>query len=133
VIRLLLDQGLPRSAARHLADLGIDALHVADIGRSRAPDAEILDLARALGRTVVTLDADFHRLLAVTGERAPSVIRIRQEGLRGPAVAALLQRTTVRVGAQLKAGALVTVTEDRLRLHHLPLGTVAAGGVGRPR
>lgn len=131
MIRLLLDQGLPRSAARHLAELGIDAVHVADIGRSRAPDAEILDLARALGRTVVTLDSDFHRLLALTGERGPSVIRIRQEGLPGPAVAALIQQTTVRVGDLLKAGALVTVTEDRLRTRYLPLGSASADGVGR--
>jgi predicted nuclease of predicted toxin-antitoxin system len=127
VIRLLLDQGLPRSTCHQLAERGIDACHVADIGYSRANDPEIIELARGRGQVIVTLDADFHRLLAVSGTTAPSVIRIRQEGLRGPEVACLIHQVLTEVGSQLEAGAVVTVTERRLRLHHLPLRTVAAG------
>ena len=81
MIRVLLDQGLPRSAVRHLQDHGIDACHVAGIGLSRASDAEITEHARNLGRLIVTLDADFHRLLSISGASFPSVIRIRREGL----------------------------------------------------
>ena len=35
-----------------------------------------------------TLDADFHTMLIVTGMSGPSVIRIRMEGLKGPAIVA---------------------------------------------
>jgi predicted nuclease of predicted toxin-antitoxin system len=35
---------------------------------SQSSDRSILDFARAQGRTVVTLDADFHALLAVANE-----------------------------------------------------------------
>jgi predicted nuclease of predicted toxin-antitoxin system len=42
VKRLLLDQGLPRSAARLLTEAGWDVVHVADIGMSRSDDGDIL-------------------------------------------------------------------------------------------
>ena len=59
-MRLVLDQGLPRSAIPRLQEAGIEALHVGDIGLSAADDAEILERARRDGSEVVTLDADFH-------------------------------------------------------------------------
>jgi predicted nuclease of predicted toxin-antitoxin system len=46
-------------------------------------DADILAYGRQELRVVVTLDADFHTLLALSGARSPSVVRIRIEGLRG--------------------------------------------------
>ncbi|MCB0229913.1 MAG: DUF5615 family PIN-like protein, partial [Anaerolineae bacterium] len=90
-MRLLLDQGLPRSAAPMLSEGGIDTLHVGEIGYSTAEDAEIIKYAQAEDRVVVTLDADFHSLLAHSGATSPSVIRIRIEGLRAQPVANLLQ------------------------------------------
>ena len=57
MIRLLLDQGLPRSTVRHLEERGIDICHVADIGHSRASDPKIIELAREQGRVIVTLDS----------------------------------------------------------------------------
>ncbi len=61
-MRLLLDQGLPRSAARFLREAGIETVHVGEIGYATADDTAILQRARNEGRTVVTLDADFHAL-----------------------------------------------------------------------
>jgi len=89
--RLLLDQGLPRSTATLLTQAGWDVIHVSEIGMSRADDVEILDRARTERRICVTLDADFHSLLAISGDPGPSVIRIRKEGLDATALAALLQ------------------------------------------
>jgi len=51
----------------------------------------ILDLGREVGRTVVTLDADFHALLALKGAISPSVIRLRIEGLRAEELATLVK------------------------------------------
>jgi predicted nuclease of predicted toxin-antitoxin system len=41
-MKLLLDQGLPLSAARFLREAGIDAIHVSEIGCSSADDTTIL-------------------------------------------------------------------------------------------
>jgi predicted nuclease of predicted toxin-antitoxin system len=121
VRRLLLDQGLPRSTAALLRQGGWDVLHVSEIGMSRADDAEILRRARAHSRVCVTLDADFHSLLATSGEHGPSVIRIRREGLDGTALSALLQAIWSRVEDALDRGALVTVTERSIRVRRLPI------------
>lgn len=122
MIRLLLDQGLPRSTVRLLADAGWDVLHVGDIGMARSSDSDILDYARREQRVCVTLDADFHSQLAVSGAAGPSTIRIRLEGLNGPALAALLKRVWPLIADAVDQGAMVTITERDVRLHRLPIG-----------
>ena len=57
-MKLLLDQGLPRGTIRHLAELGIAAEHVGDLGMAKATDARILASARERRAVVVTLDSD---------------------------------------------------------------------------
>lgn len=79
---LLLDQGLPRTTGRFLSTWSWDVVHVGDIGLARATDQQILDHARTDDRVCVTLDSDFHALLATAGTTGPSVIRIRKEGLK---------------------------------------------------
>lgn len=81
-MKLLLDQGLPLSVAALLRDVGIDTIHVSEIGMSEAEDAEIIHRAREEGHAVATLDADFHTLLALDEAISPSVIRIWIERLR---------------------------------------------------
>ena len=126
MIRLLLDQGLPRSTVRHIEERGFDVCHVAESGHSCASDAQITALALDQGRAIVTLDSDFHRLLAISGANGPSVIRIRREGLRGSDVAALVNQVITQLGDRIERGAMVTVTERTIRLHHLPLRRVTS-------
>ncbi|MFO0840907.1 MAG: DUF5615 family PIN-like protein [Gemmataceae bacterium] len=120
-MKLLLDQGLPRSAAQHLRDAGHDVKHVGEIGLAHATDATILDAACTDHRWIVTLDADFHLLLAKANASTPSVIRIRQEGLKGAEVAALVHEVVVRCGGELARGALVSVIPPYIRVKLLPL------------
>ena len=61
-----------------------------DRGLATASDSKILDLGRQEGRVVVTLDADSHALLALSGVAGPSVIRVRIAGLRSEDLARLL-------------------------------------------
>jgi predicted nuclease of predicted toxin-antitoxin system len=120
-MKLLLDQGLPRSAVDLLALAGIDAVHVGDTGNAGATDESILQLGRDADRIVVTMDADFHAILATTGASKPSVIRIRIEGLKGEGLAKLLAATINQCAIDLEKGAAVTVQEGRVRLRHLPI------------
>ena len=120
-MKLLLDQGLPRSAAALLRDTGIDTLHVAEIGMSQAEDIEIIERAREENRVVATLDADFHALLALNEATSPSVIRIRIERLRARALTDLLLMVIAQCDEELKQGVAITVEPNRIRIRHLPL------------
>jgi predicted nuclease of predicted toxin-antitoxin system len=117
----LIDQGLPRSTVKELADRGFSAVHVADLGMFRATDSEILDVARHHDAIVVTLDSDFHTLLADDSSTSPSVIRIRIEGLKSPQIAEILEQVNVIATPELVAGAAVSVTPVGVRIRLLPL------------
>ena len=122
MIRLLLDQGLPRSTVELLRADGWEVVHACECGLSGARDDHILEFARANGYAVCTLDADFHSILAVSAANGPSVVRVRREGLRGPALASLLKRVWDEVGDAIAGGAAVTVTDRAVRVRRLPLG-----------
>lgn len=120
-MKLLLDQGVPHTAARLLRESGLDAMHVGEIGMQRATDREIIEFARIEDRICITLDADFHAFLALSGAVAPSVIRIRQEGLNGIATFRLVQAILSSAAEALEQGALITATGRTLRIRRLPV------------
>ncbi len=121
MIRLLLDQGIPRSTTKILRAYGWDTVHVGDIGMSDATDVEIIEKGLADRRVIVTLDADFHAHLALTGAQFPSTIRIRIEGLRGNELAALLIDSWKNIEQQLMNGAMITINDKNIRIRRLPI------------
>jgi predicted nuclease of predicted toxin-antitoxin system len=120
-VKLLLDNGLPRSTVAALADFGIVAEHVGSLGMADSDDDVLIAYAFAHDLVAVTLDADFHTLMAVSGAVRPSVIRVRIEGLKGPAMAAILARVLNLYAAELTAGAVVSVNPTKARCRLLPL------------
>lgn len=121
MIKLLLDQGLPLSVAGLLRKHGWDVQHVSERGMSRAEDAAILLVARQESRVVVTLDADFHALLALAGASNPSVVRIRMQGLKAEHATTLLERVLDLACQELNQGAMVTVSDGKIRVKFLPI------------
>ena len=95
---------------------------MSEIGMSRASDAEILERAKTEQRVCITLDADFHALLALGAEAGPSVVRVRREGLDAGALAALLETVWPHIEEALDAGAMVSVTDRSVRIRRLPIG-----------
>ena len=120
-MRLLLDQGLPRSSAEILRSKGWDIQHTGEVGLSRATDRQILEYARNERRIVITLDSDFHAILAVENLDSPSVVRIRKEGLKAPELVKLIERIWSRIGQQLDDGAIASITERAMRIRKIPL------------
>ncbi len=96
-------------------------MHVGDIGMSQATDLAILSHAVRDTRIVVTLDADFHAHLVLSGASKPSVIRIRIEGLRGNDLAELLESSWPKIEHVIDDGAMVTITRTTLRIRSLPV------------
>lgn len=120
-MRLLLDMGIPRRAAVLLRQTGIDAVHLSERGLTRLPDEAVLALAAEEHRVVVTLDADFAALLALSGVRAPSVVHLRLEGLDHRQAAQTIQRTTTAIEDDLASGCIASVTWGGIRVRHLPI------------
>jgi predicted nuclease of predicted toxin-antitoxin system len=121
-MRLLLDQGVPRDAASRLRESGYECTHVGEIGMSEAADHEILAWEVRQHATVVTLDADFHAILAVSTASAPSVIRMRMQGLDANAVVEITRTVLAAFQADLARGSLVTVKAHKITCHKLPIG-----------
>ena len=71
--------------------------------------------------TVVTLDADFHTILAVSEAKGPSVIRRRIQGLNGAKVANIVAQVVDRFTMELTRGCLVTVKLNKTTFHKLPV------------
>ena len=89
----------------------------------RASDEEIVEMAAKQECIVITLDADFHALIAVRQMRFPSVIRLRQEGCRGDDVVRILQPVLFRYQEQLGRGCLISVKERQTTMRILPIGS----------
>ena len=71
MMRLLLDQGLPRTIAALLRDAGFDSVHVGEIDMATAKDFQILQRARDERRIVATFDSDFHALWRCLAQQRP--------------------------------------------------------------
>ena len=120
-MRLVIDMNLSPRWIDLLAARGHEAAHWTTIGSPSARDADIMDHAQATGAVVLTHDLDFGAILAATGGRGPSVVQLRLDAVTpeqaGEAVCAALSQ----FGAELQAGALITVDPRRSRVSLLPL------------
>lgn len=121
LMRLLLDMGLPRRAADLLREQGHDAVHLGERGLARLGDEEVLALAAEEDRIVVTLDADFSAILALSGASGPSVIHLRIEGLGYREAARVIGAVLGSVEPDLATGCIVSVTARGIRVRRLPL------------
>jgi len=121
-VRLLLDQNLSPDLTPLLQDAGHDAVHVRDLGLSRAADAEVLRAAAAEGRILLSSDTDFGDILARENLASPSVLLLRRQGRRrAAAIAALIIINLDVVADDLDGGAVVVFDGDRIRIRRLPM------------
>lgn len=120
-MKFLLDQGLPRSTVSELQRINIESLHVGDIDMSGATDAEIIKKAFDNDLVVITLDTDFHAILAERRLKKPSVIRIRIEGLKSKELSGIIKTVFKSAHNELEKGAAISVTDKGIRVHNLPL------------
>ena len=102
--------------------MGYSCTHVGELGMWAAADREILRWAAGQQATVVTLDADFHAILATSAAHGPSVIRIRMQGLDAAAVVETIRNVLMTCRGELEQGSLVTVKARKITCHKLPIG-----------
>ena len=121
MIKILLDQGLPRTLATLLREIGWDVQHVSERGMSKAQDIAIIALAKKEQRMVVTLDADFHAHLAVSEAIGPSVLRIRMEGQKAENLAPLIINVLSIAKDEINQGAMITLAKGKVHIKLLPI------------
>lgn len=117
----MLDEGLSRLAVDLLRAEGLDAVHVQDVGLLSAPDSAIIRVAQDEGRTIFTLDHDFHGMLALGILRSPFVVFLRYQHLRARETCEKVLTILRRYEPDLQAGSAVTVSPGGVRLRRLPL------------
>ena len=120
-MKFLIDMNLSPAWVSVLKEAGMEPVHWSSIGRPDAPDNEILGYARSNGYVVFTHDLDFGTILAATKANCPSVIQIRSQNVTPKHLGRLVVSALHQFEKHLKAGALVTVDEKKLRVRILPL------------
>jgi predicted nuclease of predicted toxin-antitoxin system len=96
-----------------LAAKGHDAIWAGDWTPDPGDEA-ILEFAHRESRILITLDKDFGELAVVFGKPHSGIVRLVD--IHPSRQAPVCEDVLARYGAELAAGAIVTVTADRTRL-----------------
>lgn len=120
-MRFLADAGISPQTVEFLRQLGHEATHVRTLGMQRAPDAQVIALARTDGSVVLSFDLDFGDLLALRVMDKPSVILFRLADERAESVNRGLSTVLNERMTELESGALILVQDTRYRVRKLPI------------
>jgi predicted nuclease of predicted toxin-antitoxin system len=112
---------LPPNLAHWLATQGHDGVHASALGLDRAADAEILTRAAQEGRTVVTADLDYPRLLALAGATGPSLILFRGGDWSEADVLVRMQQVLDGLRESEITRSIIVVDRTRVRRRRLPI------------
>jgi predicted nuclease of predicted toxin-antitoxin system len=120
-LRFLVDMHISPLTVRDLRARGLDVIRVSDVLEPRAPDSQILAIAREDGRIVVTQDLDFSSLLAIGGHAGPSVITLRLEDALPSTVTNRVLAVVSALSQELEEGIVVSADETTVRYRFLPI------------
>jgi predicted nuclease of predicted toxin-antitoxin system len=108
-VRYLADHHISPRTVAPLTQKGFDIYRVSDVLPSDAKDFQILELARAEGRAVITQDLDCSALLASTGYNRPSVVCLRLHNNRPGRLTAVLEKILPAIETDLQTGAILII------------------------
>lgn len=113
MVKLLLDENLSPRAAVDLRADGHDVVHLRERGRLGIPDPEVLELAFAEDRVLVTANVADFRKLAVARDLHAGIVLLLDGGLRRDEQLEVLRRVIVALeGGDDLVNRLLTVALD---------------------
>lgn len=119
--KFLLDANLSPKIGRFLsAQFDLDVLSLLTMGLGEISDHEVLRLARASGRVVITLDRDFVQPYSAAGRVDPGVIYLNLPSSRRyiPDIQQILSSFFRHQAAGIDVEhALVILSEDQIEIH----------------
>jgi len=99
---------------------GHEGVHAHQIGRDRASDDELLELARRESRVIITADLDFPRLMALSLAEGPGLILFRGGNYSDSEMCDLLRRVLQTVPPEVMGRSICVVDRKRIRMTRLP-------------
>ena len=120
-MKFLLDVGISVKVAEFLEAIGHHPIHLWSIGLEKLRDADIILKARKENRILLTHDLDFPDLIAASQAQLPNIIVFRLRNMRPENVISHLEAILKNHSTILQKGAIVTVTEGKLRVRKLPI------------
>jgi predicted nuclease of predicted toxin-antitoxin system len=120
-VRFVVDENLSPRLAEWLTANGHDAVHVRTIAGAPLRDRDILGFALHERRIVVTSDFDFGELAARDTTNSAQVLLLRLGSARPPRTIARCAAVIDRLSFVEGEGAVIVVTETRLRKRRLPI------------
>lgn len=122
-MNFLADMGISPKVVEFLRNNGHQAIHLQQQSLHKLKDPQILEKACDEGRILLTHDLDFGDLLAASGTKLPSVIIFRLRNMKPENVNLYLFEIISTYSESLESGAIITVTERRMRMRYLPIRT----------
>jgi len=107
--------------AAWLRDRGCDAVHAAELGLTRSSDPEIIAHASEQGRTIVTADLDYPRLLAFAQAIGPSLILFRDGNWSEADIVKRMNEILRRLDPDDVQRSILVVDRNRVRRRRLPI------------
>lgn len=101
---------------------GHDAIHAGEIGLHRAPDTQILEIAKQEMRTILTADLDFPRLLALAQLSEPSLVLFRNGDWSEDEVVRRMKDVLDALPECELMSSIVVVDRHSIRRRRLPIG-----------
>lgn len=121
-MKFIANMGISPLTVTFLRERGHEAVHLHEQALDRMPDEKIIEKARAENAIILTSDLDFGDLLALSRAELPSVIIFRLEPpMTATKVNAKLTAILQDYMTVLEQGAILSVSEERIRVRTLPI------------
>ena len=113
-MKFLADENFPGVALRLLRQSGFDVASIAEANPGR-PDTDVLAIASAEGRTLLTFDKDFGDLVYRDGHVHAGIVLLRLDDKTTPNTIRVLSALLADYDEQI-TGHFVVVTENSVRI-----------------
>lgn len=120
-MKFLADMGISLKTVNWLRNQGYDIVHLCEQGLQRLPDEDIFRKAVEESRIILTMDLDFSQILAASKTNLPSTIVFRVTDERSESINRKLSELIEKFQAELLEGVIISVTDNKFRIRHLPI------------